>query len=85
MQSKHQYGEVKKSPDKSTLEVRRVIEAWQKRSPYVVTKTVFITGGTIFASLAVWCAFTAYDAEQFVVYGMSSMILFMLRYALTHL
>lgn len=68
-----------------TRMVERVVGIWQKRSPYIVTRIALITGGTIFALLAVWCALTAYNAEQFVVYGMGSMIFFMLRYALTHL
>jgi hypothetical protein len=65
--------------------VKRVTEAWQKRPPYVFTKIVFVTGGTIFALLAVRCVLTTYNAEQFVVYAMGSMIFFLWRYALTHL
>ena len=60
-------------------------EAWQKRSPYALTKKTFVVGGVIFAGLAVWCVFTAYNAEQFVVSALGSMIFFLLRYALTHL
>lgn len=65
--------------------IAKLIDAWRQRSPYAVTKKAFIAGGVVFAGLGAWNILTVYDAEQFVVYGMSSMILFMLRYALTHL
>jgi len=58
---------------------------WKRRQPYAVTKMALITGGTVSALLAAWNVLTAYNAEQFVVYGMGSMIFFMWRYALTHL
>jgi len=71
--------------DKHPRMMERIVGVWRKRPPYMFTRMTLLTGGTVFALLAVWNVLTAYNAEQFAIYSLGSMLFFMQHYALTHL
>lgn len=61
------------------------VNTWHKRQPYALTKKALVICGVLSAALALWNAMLGHIIEGFVLYGFMSMMLFMLRYALTHL
>lgn len=70
---------------KSNRLTARIVNVWQKRGPYAITRKASLVGGSVSAIIALGMAAYGSGIEGLVLYGFISMFFFMWWYAITHL